>query len=57
MSNSSATLQSMQTGLTSGTTGYNWSAAEFLYEANVAQTYGGEVVGTEISPSYITTGT
>lgn len=56
MSNSSATLQSMQTGLTSGTTGYNWSAAEFLYEANVAQTYGGEVVGTEISPSYITTG-
>ena len=56
MSNNSATLQSMQTGLVSGTPGYNWSAEEFLHEANVGLDYGGEVVGAEISPSYITTG-
>lgn len=56
MSNNNATMLNMQNGIVSGTTGYSWSAAEFLHEANVSQQYGGEVVGAEISPSYITTG-
>lgn len=55
MSNNSATLQSIQNGLVAGTTGYDWSVDNFLYQANLANTYGGELVGTEISPAYLTT--
>ncbi|WP_322175452.1 ABC transporter substrate-binding protein [Acutalibacter caecimuris] len=56
MSCNSATLASMQNGLVSGTTGYSWDAAEFCHQANVSGVYGGDLVGAEISPSYITTG-
>ena len=56
MSNNSATLQSIQNGLVSGTPGYDWSVENFVYQSNEQMTYGSELVGAEISPAYLTTG-
>ncbi len=56
MSNTTPTAGCMRVGMVSGSTGYNWSAEEYVNEANAIQDFGGNVVGTEISPRYITTG-
>lgn len=56
MSNTNPTLGSMRAGIVSGTTGYDWSIDEFVYKANQSMEYGEDIVGTEISPRYITTG-
>lgn len=56
MSNTNPTLMSIQYGITSGTLGYGWDLDEWIYEANLQQTYGDNMVGTQIGERLITTG-
>lgn len=56
MSNTNPTLMSLQFGITEGTPGYCWNLDEFIYEANLQQTYGDNIVGTTLGDSLITTG-
>ena len=57
MSNTNPTLMSIQYGITSGTPGYGWNLDEWLYEANLQQTYGDDMVGAQMGDRLITTGT
>lgn len=56
MSNTNPTLMSVQFGVTEGTPGYCWNLDEWLYEANLQQTYGDNMVGTTLGDPLITTG-
>jgi putative aldouronate transport system substrate-binding protein len=56
MSNTNPTLMSVQFGITEGTPGYCWDLNEWIYEANLQQTYGDNMVGTQLGDSLITTG-
>jgi putative aldouronate transport system substrate-binding protein len=56
MSNTNPTLMSVQFGITEGTPGYCWNLDEWIYEANLQQTYGDNMVGTQLGESIITTG-
>ena len=56
MSNTNPTLMSVQFGITEGTPGYCWNLDEWIYEANLQQTYGDNMVGTQLGDSIITTG-
>ncbi|SDZ75858.1 protein of unknown function [Lachnospiraceae bacterium NK3A20] len=55
MSNTLPTLMSVQNGITSGSPGYCWSDEEWVYEANIQQQYGGDVVGHNYGERLITT--
>ncbi len=57
MSNTNPNLLSLQYGIASGTPGYGWDIDEWLYEANLQQTYGDDMTGTQIGDRLITTGT
>ena len=57
MSNTNPTLMSVQYGITSGTPGYGWDLDEWIYEADLQQTYGDNMAGTMIGARLITTGT
>jgi ABC-type sugar transport system, periplasmic component len=56
MSNNNPTLMSVQYGITEGTPGYCWNLDEWFYESNLQQTYGDNMVGTQLGDSIITTG-
>ena len=56
MSNTNPTLMSVQFGITEGTPGYCWDLNEWIYEANLQQTYGDNMVGTQLGDALITTG-
>jgi putative aldouronate transport system substrate-binding protein len=56
MSNTNPTLLSIQYGITSGTPGYGWDLDEWLYEANLQQTYGDDMTGAVLGDRLITTG-
>ncbi|MBA4384780.1 MAG: hypothetical protein C0410_08595 [Anaerolinea sp.] len=56
MSNTNPTLLSVQNGITVGTPGYGWDIDEWLYEANIQQSYGDDMTGTQIGDRFITTG-
>jgi len=56
MSNTNPTLMSLQFGITEGTPGYCWDLDEWIYEANLQQTYGDNIVGTTLGDPLITTG-
>ncbi len=57
MSNTNPTLMSIQYGITSGTPGYGWNLDEWLYEANLQQTYGDDMTGCQMGERLLTTGT
>jgi hypothetical protein len=52
MSNTNPTLMSVQFGVTEGTPGYCWDLDEWIYEANLQQTYGDNMVGTTLGIRY-----
>jgi len=56
MSNTNPTLMSVQYGITEGTPGYCWNLDEWIYESNLQQTYGDNMVGTQLGDALITTG-
>ena len=56
MSNDYATLGNLSHHITEGVTGYGYNMENTIYEANLANTYGGPIVGTEIGPRLLTTG-